>query len=216
MTTTFPGSAIGGGPARSTSPSGPYPVTNARSISAASPEGDVSPPKKSRWPSTKASPTRPSRSLAAASAPTRTVQSPPATSGFSPLAKTTATVERISEEDLRICSKPITPVRASRLGSSTVASTSPASRAPVLSASPASLSALGARASPLPVPEQSSGAPTKTHLVAAPSLVCPATVTSQCSLSADIAAERKILPLEALSYYELRFANRAKATRQQF
>jgi hypothetical protein len=85
--------------------------------------------------------TRPSRSLAAARAPTRTVQSPPATSGFSPSAKKAATVEWISEEDLRICSKPITPVRASRIGSSIVASTSPASRAPVLCASPASLTA---------------------------------------------------------------------------
>src|SRR5215203_4527223 len=32
-------------------------------MSAASPEGDVSPPKKSRWPSMKASPTRPKCSL---------------------------------------------------------------------------------------------------------------------------------------------------------
>jgi hypothetical protein len=93
-----------------------------------------------------------------------------------------------------------------------VASTSPASRAPVLSASPASLSASGARASPLSVPEQSSGAPTKTHLVAASPLVCTATVTSQRSLFADVAAERKLLPLEALSYYEVRLDNRPLAT----
>jgi hypothetical protein len=58
------------------------------------------------------------------------------------------------------------------------------------------------------VPEQSSGAPTITHLVAALPLVCSATLTSQRSFFADVAAERKILPLEALSYYELRFDNR--------
>ena len=63
--------------------------------------------------------------------PTRIVQSPPATSGFSPWAKRAASVEWISEQDLRICSNPITPVRASRFGSST-GSTSPASRALVL------------------------------------------------------------------------------------
>jgi len=62
------------------------------------------------------------------------------------------------------------------------------------------------------VPEQSSGAPTNTHLVAASPLVCTATVTSQRSFSADVAAERKILPLEALSYYELRLDNRSLAT----
>jgi hypothetical protein len=62
------------------------------------------------------------------------------------------------------------------------------------------------------VPEQSSGTPTNTHLVTASPLVCTATVTSQRSLFADVAAERKLLPLEALSYYEVRLDNRPLAT----
>src|SRR3712207_8329337 len=90
-----------------------------------------------------------------------------------------------------------------------VASTSPASRAPVLCASPASLSALGARASPLFVPEQSSGAPTNTHPVAAAStLICPATETSQ-RLSAPTSqpSVRSCLSRSSYQYYDLQLAH---------
>ena len=141
----------------SSSPGGPWPVRIARSMSAASPVGELSPSKKSACPSTNQ---RPLPWGSAWKTPSRSVQSPPRTRGRSRASNTSRTREAIAFDPGAPRAAPTTPVSGSRRVSRMRASASPASRAPRRSTSPAARSAAGACSSPRPAPEQSIGAST--------------------------------------------------------
>jgi hypothetical protein len=135
----------------------------ARSMSAASPVGELSPSRASGCPSIIHSASRPRATRTPASAPGRRLQSPPSTKGRSPRRSVVATVSRSAAEAAATSSAAMTPVAPSRSRSRSGGTTSPASRRPRRSRRPAERSSCGACSSPSPSPDESSGAPSNVH-----------------------------------------------------